>query len=566
MDDMTDPDVESVCLMWASQTGKTEVINNGVAYHIDQRPSPILVLQPTVEMAKAWSNDRLTPMVRDTDVLRGKIREAKSREGSNTILHKQFPGGHITMVGANAPAGLAMRPIRVVVCDEVDRYPISAGNEGDPIALAEKRTDTFWDAVLVKTSTPTIRRASRIEAEFDRSDQRYWYVPCHDCGKHQRLRWSGVRWPKNKPEEAYYQCGHCKAKWSDKQRVDAIWAGEWRAERAFKGRRGYHLNGLYSCFRAKKGFENRLHQFAVDFIEAKAKGMETLKTWTNTFLAETWDPPSERVETEPILERVEAYEAEVPAGVLVLVAGVDVQHDRLEAEIVGYGEGDESWGIEVTRIYGSTDSDEPWHQLDEWLLRPRRFKDGTALRPACVCIDSGARTKTVYSFVRPRQSRRVFAVKGSAVAGSPLAARPRKSGVQGVQLFLVGTDTAKDVVYGRLGVKVPGPRYCHFPKGRGYDSAYFNQLTAEKVEVRMVRGFQKRVYVKERDRNEALDYRCYALAALDILNPDYAALRKTLETNPQRDKSKANADISPANKGAQTPLRPFRRKNWATSY
>lgn len=563
MEAVTDPSVESVCLMWPSQVaGKTELLLNILGYHIHHHPSPMLVLQPTIEMGRAFSTDRLATMLRDCPAIRGKVRDAKSRDSSNTILHKQFPGGHVTIVGANAPTGLASRPIRVVLCDEVDRYPLSAGNEGDPISLAVKRTETFWDAVLVYTSTPTVKGASRIEKEFEASDKRYWFVPCPKCGEFQRLMWGQVRW-QNDTTAAWYECGHCQAHWTDAERVEAIWLGEWRPTAPFRGKRGYHLNGVYSVLRAKKGKETRLHQMADEFLDAHSKGEETQKAWVNTFLAETWEPPSEKVDTARLTERCEEYGAEVPDGVLLLVAGVDVQHQRLEGEIVGCGLDGETWGIEVARIYGSTDSDDVWRQLDDWLLKPRRFADGTPLHVVCACIDSGARTKSVYAFTKPREQRRVYAVKGSSIEGAPLVSSARKSSVQGVKLYQVGTITAKDTILTRLQVRRPGPRYCHFPIGRGYDDEYFAQLGAERVETRLVRGFQKRVYVKQRERNEALDYRAYALAAVDILNPDWDAIAKSVEVQAEKVKSLANADIKKTNAGkAAGPP----RRNWVTGY
>ena len=232
MNSVMDQSVQSVVLMWASQTGKTEIINNIIGYHIDLDPSPILCLQPTLEIATSWSTDRLSPMVRDTPVLKKLVADPKARDSGNTKLHKKFMGGHITIAGANSPASLAARPIRVVLCGEVDRYPDSAGGEGDPISLAQKRSDTFFNSVHVITSTPTIRGASRVEAEFDLTDQRRWFCPCPHCGEHQVLGWEQVTWEKDEegkhlPETAHLLCTKCQKKINDEERVEMVKQGEW---------------------------------------------------------------------------------------------------------------------------------------------------------------------------------------------------------------------------------------------------------------------------------------------------------------------------------------------------
>ena len=252
MDAISDPAVESVVVMSSSQTGKTEVLLNTVGFHIDQDPAPVMVVMPTERDAETWSKDRFSPMARDTPCLHGRISDPKSRDGSNKILHKKFPGGHLTIVGANAPSGLASRPIRILLCDEVDRYPFSAGAEGDPVNLAKKRTVTFWNRKIVLVSTPTIRGASRIETAFAESDRRRFFVPCSECGEHQTLVWEQVRWDRDadgahRPETARYECRHCGAHWSAPTWA-AVRKGEWRAEAAFDGIAGFHLNEVYSSW------------------------------------------------------------------------------------------------------------------------------------------------------------------------------------------------------------------------------------------------------------------------------------------------------------------------------
>ena len=274
MDSINDPGVHTVVVMSSAQVGKTEILNNIVGYHIHQDPAPILCVQPTVEMGKTWSKDRLAPMLRDTPALRGRVKDARSRDAGNTTQHKQFPGGHITIAGANSAAGLASRPIRVVLLDEVDRYPPSAGSEGDPVRLATKRTTTFWNRKILLTSTPTIKGLSRIELAFESSDKRRFWVPCPHCGEFQVLAWSGVKFA-----PLGYQCAGCQGLWTDTQRWWAVARGEWRAEGESKGVAGFHLNELYSPWVTTA-------EMVESFLEAK-KSPETLKTWVKTTLGET---------------------------------------------------------------------------------------------------------------------------------------------------------------------------------------------------------------------------------------------------------------------------------------
>lgn len=588
MDSCIDPTVQSTCLMWASQVGKTELLNNIVGYFIAADAAPILVVQPTLEMAEAWSKDRLVPMLRDTPQLAGLVADARSRDSGNTMLSKSYPGGSIAIAGANSPSGLASRPRRVVLLDEVDRYPTSAGTEGDPCALAERRTESFWNAVIVKTSTPTIKGVSRIEKDYEQTDQRKWFCPCPHCGHFQTLEWKQVLWPKGEPEKAYLECVNetCRAQLNDAERVAMIKKGEWRATAPFRGKRGYHLNGIYSPFKAKRGYASRLHQMASQHMEAKASGKEALKAWVNTFLAETWQDEGESLSSDPIYQRREDYASAIPDEVLVLTAGVDVQGDRIEAELVGWGAGEESWGIEYRVFMGKPTQGQVWQQLDDWLMEPRSHPNGHILRPACVCVDSSDQTKLVYEWCRPRLDRRVFPVKGASTPALPIVSRPRKPTAR-ITMFNVGTDTAKDLIYSRLKLTEAGPGFLHFPRSpeAGYESEYFAQLVSERVVSKFKNGQRIRVWEKTRARNEALDIRVYAQAALAILNPNWAALKKHMEPDekvepptvyrPAADESE-KFSVKPAPAPARSPdapkprpviaARPRPRQNFATGW
>lgn len=519
MDAVSDPEVETVVGEFASQTGKTSAVENVIGFHVDQDPAPILVVLPTLELAESFSKDRLAPMVRDTEVLAEKIGDPRSRDGDNTLLHKRFVGGHVTIAGANSPSSLASRPIRLLICDEVDRYPPSAGTEGDPVALATKRTARFWNRKIVLISSPGTKGQSRIDAAYQESDQRRYHVPCPACGAFQWLRWAQVRWEAGRPETARYVCEHCNAGWSDMQRWRAVGMGEWRATAPFKGVAGFQLSELYATWA-----DATLAKMVRAFLEAKPH-VERLKVWINTSLAETWEEDAERVDAETLETRGEAW-TRAPAGVLVCAAGVDVQDDRIEIENVGWGVGEESWSLDHKVLYGDPSGPFVWQQLDDYLLTRIKTEDGRELPISAACVDTGGHhTQAAYNFCRPRFNRRVYAIKGMGGPGRPVwPKRASKNNKGRVNLFLVGVDAAKDMVLSRLKTTEAGPGYCHFPQGR--EPAYFRQLTAERVVTKHVKGFPVRTYVKDAGaRNEALDLRVYAYAALTALNVNWGRVQ-----------------------------------------
>jgi phage terminase large subunit GpA-like protein len=317
MDAIGDPLAEGVVVMSSAQVGKTLIAKAVIGYFIDQDPSPILLIQPTLEMAASFSRDRLAPMLRDTECLRGKVASPKTRDSGNTVLRKTFPGGHLTIVGANSAAGLASRPIRVLICDEVDRYPPSAGTEGDPVNLGRARTKTFWNRREVLMSTPGDADTSRIEPAFLASDQRRFFVHCPHCAHAQALKWSGVTWTNEDPVSARYACHKCGSLWSDGERIESLQTGEWVAEYPDRRIAGFHLNELYSPFR-------KLSEIVADFLAAKGKA-ETLRTWVNTSLGETWKAEDEgdKVEAHELADRLEPYTAP-PAGVVLITLQIDV--------------------------------------------------------------------------------------------------------------------------------------------------------------------------------------------------------------------------------------------------
>lgn len=513
MDATNDPAVREVWVKKSAQVGWTEILNNVIGYHVHQDPAPMMLVQPTVEMGEAWSKDRLAPMIRDTPVLRDRIADPKARDSGNTVLHKKFTGGHLTIAGANSPAGLASRPIRVVLFDEVDRFPPSAGSEGDPISLGRKRSTAFWNRKMLAGSTPTVKGASRVEAGFEASDQRHLHVPCIHCGTEQRLYWSQVQWTDNDPTTARYACKACGVLWTNEERMASVAEGcrrnLWIAEKPFTGIAGFHLFELHSPFVT-------MEEMVRSFLEAK-RLPETLKTWVNTSLGETWEEAGTTVEPDSLIARKEQYGPEnIPDGVLLLTAGVDVQDDRIEVQLNGWGIDEQNWIIEQQVFRGDPGKPALWLEVDKYLLQQFPTEDGRSLLVEAVAIDSGGHnTQAVYSFVVSRKRRRVWAIKGMGGLGK--LAWPKKAtrtAKSRAMVFVVGVDTIKSVLYGRLGkVLEPGPGYIHLPASA--DEDFCTQLTSEKAVTKYVRSRPTVVWEPRAKgiRQEAQDCWVYAYAA-----------------------------------------------------
>ena len=560
MDSVNLDDVDTVVFMTSSQIGKTEIINNICGYFIELDPCPIMVVQPTDKMGIAWSKDRFAPMMRDTDCLRGKILPSKTRDSGNTILHKSFPGGHITVSGANSPASLASRPIRIVLNDEIDRFPPSAGAEGDPVELAIKRSVTFFNKINLYVSTPTIKGLSRIEAAYNSSSKHKFYVPCPKCKQMQKLMFANIVWDKSEdkkthyPETARCKCEHCGYLMTDAKRWQAIKKGKWVSEKPdVLNPMGFWLNELYSPWVTMADFVDR-------FLKSKGDPQK-MKVFVNTAFGETWEDEGKIVEPEGLVGRREVYPAPVPNGALVLTAGVDVQGDRIEIEIIGWGKGQESWSIEYHTIYGDLVTARPWNELDEFLQRKYEHESGIMLPISGAFIDTGGHfTQQVYKFCKGKIRRRIFAIKGSSTPGSPLVGRPSKRNKLKVSLFPIGTDTAKETIYARLEMEESGPGYMHFPVNEKYDEEYFNQLTAEKATIKYTRGYPHRVWVKIRNRNEVLDIRVYAYACIELLNPNFDRIAEKIQNELSEKKEETPA---PEKKKTEQPVK--RKKNWAKS-
>jgi phage terminase large subunit GpA-like protein/intein/homing endonuclease len=509
-------------------THNTETINNIIGYCIDQEPCPITVVQPTLEMARTWSKDRFAPMLRDTPALRGKVEDSKSKDNDSTILQKIFPNGNLTISGANSPASLAGRPKRVVIGDDVDRWPLSAGKEGDPIRLLFKRTTAFYNKKQILFSTPTDQH-SRIWKAFLETDQRYYFVPCPKCGEYQTLDWKNdetgkyhVKWERDKhgkhlPKTAYYECDKCGAHLNDNDINEMVKLGEWRATKPFNGKAGFSMNEIYSSWVT-------LAETVQSFLDAKDDPFQ-LRVWVNTSRGKIFEERGDAPEWERIYMRRERYQVgRIPAGGLLLVAGADVHKDRIEVEVLAYGRGRQSWSVDYRIISGDVAGGGPGKILDEIMHERFPHELGGSAQIRMIAVDAGYETQTVYNWVRKYPQNRAMAVRGIHSLGVILGV-PRmidilvdgKKYVRGMKYWPVGVSVCKSELYGNLRLEKNGDiypdGYCHFPE---YDEEYFKGITAEELHI-IARRFEWR---KIREYNHPLDARNYARAAASALAID----------------------------------------------
>lgn len=554
MNSFTQARIWKVIVMSAAQIGKSDIMNNVIGRYAHLAPAPIMMIQPTIDMAQDYSKSRIAPMISDTKVLRSVFREAKSRESSNTILSKLFLGGRLIMGGANSPAGLASRPIKILLADEVDRFPSSAGTEGDPIDLAAKRMTTFWDRRMGLFSTPTIAGESRIEDEYQEGSQEEWQHKCPNCGEyhlltHRQMLTEHETITDKKGQKhvtvhsVKWRCPDCGYSFTESQmrRASQKYIPQ-NVSALKKGVRSFFIN----CWASPWLTWTAIMQ---EWLEAKGDP-EREKVVVNTRFGEPYERQGAFESTDEFLRRREIYDSELPEGVLILTAAVDVQDNRLEYEICGWGEYEQCWGIRKGIIPGIPDTQEVWDELDSILDREYSFKNGTSLIIPRTFIDSGGHyAKEVYAYSLRRLARQCFAIKGASTAGVPIIYKYSKAVTQRgrtIPLVIIGTDSGKQYVMDRLSINVPGPKYFHFPRdmkerdtdnaflrNRGYDNIYFQGLIAEQRVARKKNGrivWQWEKISKDK-RNEPLDLRVYNLACLQSLNPDFEKLKMLISGN-----------------------------------
>jgi phage terminase large subunit GpA-like protein len=533
MDAFHEPGVEVVVVMGSSQWGKTAIAVNIVAYHIAHDPCPILVVEPTVDpMARDLAKNRLEPVINASPRLLDCVGRKRAKDASNTLLQKTFRGGLLSIGGANSAASLAARSIRLLVLDEVDRYPPELPGEGSTIEIALKRTSAYRERRRVfMPSSPTLKGGA-IDTWFHRGDQRRYYVPCPKCGDMHPFTWADVRWTNHDPATARMHCPACDYGMGDMERIAAVRLGEWRAEAepAEQSIVSFHMWEAYSPL-------SSLSKIVAGFIQAreaqKAGDAAEMHTWQNTTLGEPIEPDAGvGIESHVLLMRREEYGEDIPEGACVLTMGVDVQDDRLEVLVLGWGLGEESWLIDRQTLPGDTERPEPWDELTEVLNHPYKHALGPRLSAQATCIDSGGhRTTLVYDYAAKQAARRVYAIIGRAgqapIVSSP---SPRQWGREKrkVPLYTIGVDAAKALLVSRLGLTEKGPGYVHIPHTDWADEELAEQLSSERLMTRKTRGVMVQEWRKTRPRNDALDCAVYALAALRLLHPDLELLMSRL--------------------------------------
>jgi phage terminase large subunit GpA-like protein len=537
---------QRVVFMKGAQTGGSESGNNFLGYVIHHAPGPILAVQPTVELAKRFSQQRVEPLIEASPMLRERVAPARSRDSGNTVLAKTFPGGILVLTGANSAVGLRSMPARYLFLDEVDAYPPSADEEGDPVALAEARTRTFaWRRKVFLVSTPTIRGLSRIEREYEASDQRRFFVGCPHCGHRQHLVFERLRWAKGKPETAVYHCGSCDERIEERHKTAMLAGGEWRATSTSADPLtvGFHISSLYSPL----GWLS-WERIARDWLAAQGSD-EAIRSFKNGVLGETWMESGEAPDSQAVLGLRESWPAgTVPAGALFLTAGADVQKDRIEVDVWAWGRGLESWLVEHLVIEGGPGSAQSWAALDAVLGRTWEHASGVLVPLMRLAVDTGYEAPAVYAWARRAGFAQVAPVKGvegfnraSPVTGPTFvdATDGGKRLRRGARLWTVAVSTFKAETYRFLRLDRSGEDAIAAagrpPAGRVHlpgwvDGEWVKQLVAEQlVTVKTKRGFQRLEWQKLRERNEALDCRVYARAAAWIAGADRWPERKWAE-------------------------------------
>ncbi len=576
MEDFTDPKVNKIVMVAASQVGKSELELNIIGYIIDQDPGSVLYVQPTLDDARKFSRLRIAPMIRDCKTLKEKVSDVKAKDSGNTILQKSFPGGMLTITGSNSASALASTPARYIIGDERDRWAISAGTEGDPWALAEARQATFYNRKAVEVSTPTIKGSSNIENSYYQGTQKRWCHQCPECGEFGEIIFDRIKFDhtvtKVRGKKVYringpitWVCPHCGCISPEDvmRRQPAKWIAN-NPDAYATGVQSYWLNAFSSPW-------TPWSKIITKFLTSK-DDPQKLKVVFNTLFGEVWEDRGGTADEDTMLARREDYgtnsdgsPVELPEGVLVLTCGVDTQDNRLEYEIVGHGHYGETWGIKYGVIMGKPDNPEVWARLDDVIDHVYHFKDGErGLRISITCIDSGGHyTQEVYEQCRKRRHKGVIAIKGKGGDGLPFVTPPSKVPIRDNKkitcwLYTLGVDAGKASIMSALEVQEAGPRYCHFPKGEtyGYDTYYFNGLLSEHLEMTNTKRGTVWAWVKipGHTRNEPLDLRNYNMAGFKILNVDTFAYETRLK-NMNTKKVQANA--KPA---AQPQTQPRRAK------
>ena len=560
IDCIADPEVTDITLVFGSQVGKTLALMIMMGYMVANDPSGVIYVMPNQDLAKDTSVTRWMPLVTTHRELKA-MMPTDMDEFRN--LSQRFQGATVTWVGAHSTANLSSRPRRVVIQDEVDKFPDATEKEARSIKLADARCSKFNDPKRIKASTPSTEHGP-IWLSYQASDMRTHHVPCPHCGTMQALEIEAFRWdPAARrganewdldavERSAAVECLSCKGLMRTEHKTAMNTAGRWVPARPeVRHHRGYRLPSWYAPWQSRT-----FGKIAREFLECKASF--DMQYFDTNIAARPYVVSGERVDPEGLAGRGVEEWTEIPAGVLAVTAGVDVQDNRLEVEIVGWGEGHESWSLEYHVLLGDTERDEVWDALDRVLWTRRR------LPVLAVGVDRGGhRAQKVYEWTRPRNGRRVYAVYGASQAGKPVLGRPVRAGKTRVPLFPVGVDTVKGRLYSFFQIKEPGPGYCHFPKGRTPE--YYKGLTSEELRVRTEKGRQIAYWHQIYERNEPLDTRVYAYAALHMLPAGITARKTEAKPAPVAPVEPAGPEpaAKPQPESRRIIRRAFRLRGWA---
>lgn len=532
---------ERVVLWFATQLGKTEVLYNAVMQRIHTDPQDMMMVQPTLQDAQDHSAQRFLPTVLQTPVLQGKVAVRKSRDESTSWRSRSIQGGFTVFFGgANSASSLASKPLGFAVADEVDKWPADVDNEGPPLGLLEERLSNFSRRKLIIASTCSIKGASVIEREYLASDRRQYHVPCPHCSAPQVLQWGakedwGIKWLKTaagaaRPETVVYICRHCGAGIEEHSKEQMLADGLWIAQAPGAGmgkRAGFWLNKLYSPL-GWRSWSALVEEWEQVHEQQRVGNSAPLKKFVNSTLAETWEETGAAFDSRGLAARAEDYPTGiVPHGGLMLTMGVDVQPDRLEARVWAFGRGEESWLVERHILHGDPNLDDgaaasPWTRLTEIRRTPIKNASGAHMLIEATGIDTGGHnTHAVYNYCRSHAHERVLALKGSSQAARPILGKPTTQDVNwrgaslrhGVKLWLVGTDTCKHLLYGRMRMAVVGPGYVHVPRAF-VQTDEFEQMTAARLMPVVVQGKAGMRWITPPGRREeAGDCMVYAYAA-----------------------------------------------------
>lgn len=514
---------QQIVVMKGAQIGFTEAAINYMFYTIDYSPAPMLYVQKTLVDVDVFVKQRFEPSLDEMPDLSQRVGTlTRGRKTGDTAKVKTFPGGMIRFGGANSASSLRSMPIERLILDEEDSYDHDIQEEGSPSELAIRRTANFPKRKIYRLSTPTIKETSAIEPLFEAGTKERYYVPCPHCGHMDYMRWDRIKWENDDPQTAALLCTDCGVLIEERHKTGMLLNGEWRAENPNAPYPSFHVSSLYSPYGFYKWSQ------AVDLYLRAIRNHDNtlLKTFVNTVLGETWSESGRLIKAGALLSRKEAYPVEAPEGVLVLTGAADVQKDRIEAEVVGWGKGMEAWGIEYAVFRGDTEKEPVWLQLDAFFNRGWKLYNGAIVPISIAAVDSGFLTRRVYEFCRQRVHRNIFPVKGDEGWGKGYIDRPMRMNKFGVWPFRAFVDEIKSKIYSYLQVDDPGPGYWHWPEKDCYDKAYFGQLTSEYLDKKYVNGrYRLKWILPQGRRNEALDIRCLNVAALHILNPQFDTIQ-----------------------------------------